>query len=56
MSKQNERRLSLARCLSAAAALAITVTIVLSLDALADHYAAAPQAKPPIKAVLLAKR
>jgi hypothetical protein len=56
MSFRTERRFSLSRCLSAVAALAITVTIVFGLDALSDHYSAATVAKAPAQPVVVAKR
>jgi hypothetical protein len=56
MSFRTESRFSIARCLSAAAALAVTVTIVFSLDALSDHYSAATVAKAPVQAVVVAHR
>jgi len=56
MSFRTESRFSLVRCLSAVAALAITVTTVFGLDALSDHYSAATVAKTPVEPVVVAKR
>ncbi len=56
MSHPADRTLSLVRCLSGAAALVVTFTIVLCLDGLSDRYSAATLAKAPIHAIVVAQR
>lgn len=56
MSHHTDRKLSLVRCLSGAAALAVTFTIVLCLDGLSDRYSAATLAKAPVHTIVVAQR
>lgn len=56
MSYPTDRKMSLVRVVSGAAALMVTFTIVFSLDSLSDRYSAATLAKAPIHTIVVAQR
>jgi hypothetical protein len=56
MNKPTDRKMAFARCLSGAAALVVTFTIVVLLDGLSDHYSAATIAKAPSNVVVASAR
>lgn len=55
MSNPSERKFSLVHCLSGAAALMVTFSIVFGLDALSDRYSAATMAAEPAPVTVVAK-
>ncbi len=56
MSYRTDRKMSLVRCLSGAAALVVTFSIVVCLDGLSDRYSAATIAKAPSHTIVVAQR
>jgi hypothetical protein len=56
MNKPTDPKTAAVRCLSGAAALVVTFTIVVLLDGLSDHYSAGTLAKAPSAIVVASAR